>query len=81
MNKIMLGTPDAWSSCHWFQQPSEPTYFIVDCRIFYYCKIIKVSCPFEITNMANPTHFCNLKQCASYKVLKLSISSSKTPST
>ena len=47
----------------------------------YYCEIVKVSCPFEITNKANPTHFCNLKQCASYKVLKLSISFSKTPST
>ena len=32
--KIMLGTSDAWSTSHLSQHPSEPVYYIVDCRIF-----------------------------------------------
>ena len=32
-NKI-LGTSDTWSTSHLSQQTSEPTYYIVDCRIF-----------------------------------------------
>ena len=34
MKKIMLGTSDAWSTSHSSQQPSEPEYHIIDCRIF-----------------------------------------------
>ena len=29
----MLGTSDAWSTSHSSQHPSEPAYYIVDCRI------------------------------------------------
>ena len=29
----MLGTSDAWSTSHLSQQPNEPAYCIVDCRI------------------------------------------------
>ena len=31
--KVILETSDAWSTSHLFQQPSEPEYYIVDCRI------------------------------------------------
>ena len=30
----ILGTSDTWSTSHLSQQTSEPTYYIVDCRIF-----------------------------------------------
>ena len=30
----MLGTSDTWSTSHWSQQPSEPAYYSVDCRIY-----------------------------------------------
>ena len=33
IKKIMLGTPDAWSTSHLSQRTSKPTYHIVDCRI------------------------------------------------
>ena len=33
MKEIMLGTSGAWSTSHLSQQPSEPAYYIVDCRI------------------------------------------------
>ena len=32
--KILLGTSDAWSTRHLSQQPSKPTYYIVDCWIY-----------------------------------------------
>ena len=31
--KIMLGTSDAWSMSHLSHWPSEPAYYIEDCRI------------------------------------------------
>ena len=31
--KIMLGTSDAWSMSHSSHRPSEPVYYIEDCRI------------------------------------------------
>ena len=34
MKKSMLGTSDAWSTSYLSHQPSEPAYYIVDCRIF-----------------------------------------------
>ena len=33
MKKIMLGTSDAWSMSLSSHQPSEPAYYIEDCRI------------------------------------------------
>ena len=32
--KKILGTSDAWSTSLWSHRPSEPAYYIVDCRIF-----------------------------------------------
>ena len=32
--KIMLGTSDAWLMRHLSQRPSQPAYYIEDCRIF-----------------------------------------------
>ena len=37
MKKIMLGTSDAWSMSHSFHRPSEPAYYIEDCRILSIC--------------------------------------------
>ena len=34
MKKIMLGTSDAWSMRRSFHRPSDPAYYIEDCRIF-----------------------------------------------
>ena len=34
MEKIMLGTSDAWLLSHFFHPPSKSAYFIGDCRIF-----------------------------------------------
>ena len=31
--KIILGTSDTCLTSHFFQQPSEPAYYILDCRI------------------------------------------------
>ena len=31
--KKKLGTSDAWSTSHLSHRPSEPAYYIVDCRI------------------------------------------------
>ena len=33
--RIKLGTSDAWSTSHLFQQTSEPVYYIADCRILF----------------------------------------------
>ena len=33
MKKIMLGTSDAWSMSRSSHRPSEPAYYIEDCRI------------------------------------------------
>ena len=30
----MLGTSDAWSTCHLSQRTSKQAYYIVDCQIF-----------------------------------------------
>ena len=37
--KRMLGTSDAWSLSHLFNLPSDPAYYIEDCRIscFVWC--------------------------------------------
>ena len=37
MKKIMLGTSDAWSMSRSSIRPSEPAYYIEDCRIFALC--------------------------------------------
>ena len=34
--KIMLGTLDAWSMSHLSHRPSDPAYYIEDCRIFVF---------------------------------------------
>ena len=31
---IILGTSEAWSMSHSSQRPSDPSYYIEDCRIF-----------------------------------------------
>ena len=31
--KKILGTSDTWSTSHMSHRPSEPAYYIVDCRI------------------------------------------------
>ena len=44
--KIILGTLDTWSTSHLSHRPSEPAYYIVDCRIstLYFCAIqIKIT--------------------------------------
>ena len=33
MKKKILGTSDTWLTSHLSHQPSEPAYYIVDCRI------------------------------------------------
>ena len=33
MKKIMLGTSDTWLMSHSSHRPSEPAYYIEDCRI------------------------------------------------
>ena len=35
--KIMLGTSDSWSMSRSSHRPSEPAYYIVDCRILSAC--------------------------------------------
>ena len=37
--KIILGTSDTWSTIHLSQQTSEPSYYILDWRIFEDCRI------------------------------------------
>ena len=32
--RIILGTSDTWSLSHSSQQPSDPAYYIEDCRIY-----------------------------------------------
>ena len=32
-NKIILGTSDTWTTSGLSHRPSEPAYYIVDCRI------------------------------------------------
>ena len=39
IKKIMLGTPDAWSTSHLSQRTSKPVYYIVDCQIWERCGI------------------------------------------
>ena len=34
MKKIILGTSDAWSMSRSSHQPSDPAYYIEDCRIY-----------------------------------------------
>ena len=36
----MLGTSDTWSMSHSSHRPSEPVYYIEDCRIFGCCHVI-----------------------------------------
>ena len=35
MEKNILGTSDTWWMCHLSHRPSEPAYYIEDCRISY----------------------------------------------
>ena len=37
MKKIILGTSDAWSMSSSPHRPSDPAYYIEDCRIFRQC--------------------------------------------
>ena len=36
MKKMIVGTSDPWSMSHSSQRPSEPVYYIEDCRIFVF---------------------------------------------
>ena len=40
--KIILGTSDAWSMSRSSQRPSDPAYYIEDCRISILCVIAEV---------------------------------------
>ena len=37
----MLGTSDTWSMSRWSQRPSNPAYYIEDCRIYSVDSIIE----------------------------------------
>ena len=57
--KKILGTSDAWLTSHLSHRPSEPAYYIVDCRISCFLrrpqkitkmKIKSFECPKSIRN-------------------------------
>ena len=41
--KIILGTSDAWSMSRLSKRPSDPAYYIEDCRIFEDCQILDLT--------------------------------------
>ena len=65
--KIILGTSDAWSTSRWSHRPSDPAYYIEDCRILekqHYNRgiFLDINVPSEII----PTHFMYLGYNAAF---------------
>ena len=70
--KKILGTSDTWSTSHLSHRPSEPAYYIVDCRILNYVRLANIT--MAIYKVPIKHYWCNSRKAVLKEFVKLGLS-------
>ena len=69
---VILGTSDAWLTSRLSHRPSEPAYYVVDCRILNYVRLANIT--MAIYKVPIKHYWCNSRKAVLKEFVKLGLS-------